>query len=278
MVNDALPPRLIAGTLWPRDLPSIATKGMLSFLRRTGLRPKRIYLPALEQVVYDPREVCDPFHEIFVAQWYRPLKPLRSGAKIVDIGAHYGMFSLWALRNLPVGQIDAYEPNKASYRVLSANIDGANKRGVQLRTHEAAVALAEGTASLFVPSDSDTSMGATICALHRPPQVNVFEVPTVSIESIIGDRCDFLKIDAEGIEYETLAHPIVNPSRVGEIVAEIHDIHRRREDFLTLVDMLARRGYRAFDAQGVALSHADLLALTANENGGAALLTVMHFS
>lgn len=268
----------IGATVWPRDVPSMATKAILSFLRRTRLRPKKLYLPALGQMVYDPREICDPFQEIFVSRSYLPLKPLRSAARIIDIGAHYGLFTLWALRNLPVGQIDAFEPNRNSYRILRANIDAANKAGVVVRTHQAAAALTDGTACLFVPVARDSSTRATICAAHQEPAADLLEVSTVSIEKIIGDRCDYLKIDAEGIEYEVLAHPIVSPSRVGEIVAEIHDIHRRQGDFLSLTHRLVDRGYRVSDTRGVALFDADLKALSANNNGGAALLTVLHFS
>ena len=66
---------------------------------------------------------------IFKARYYEPglttmvIDHLRPGGVFVDVGAHFGYFSLLASALVgPRGQVHAFEPTPTTYAVLSANV------------------------------------------------------------------------------------------------------------------------------------------------------------
>src|SRR5947209_4774770 len=144
------------------DLSAIATKIILSVLWRGGIRPERLYLPALKQIIYDPVENVSTFSDIFIKQIYRPVRPLTAGCKIVDIGAHTGIFAIYALLHFPASQIRCFEPNPHSFRYLTTNVAASrNPRGVHVAIFELAVSKEAGPILLFIPRDCSTSVATT---------------------------------------------------------------------------------------------------------------------
>jgi FkbM family methyltransferase len=240
---------------FPRDISGILTKAILWILSKWGIRPARLYLPALRMVFNDPREISSTFNEIFVDQIYRPVRPLRRGCKIVDIGAHYGVFMIYAMMRLCPGEIRCLEPNPYSFEILRKNLAAARNRGeVPIEIKPVAVAAEDGQVRFLIPKKCTTSLGAKSLPRHQFVDASEdfinLEVRAITIERAIDSKCDFLKLDGEGIEYEILINEIFTPANVGEIAVEFHDIIDRREEFLHVVDTLCERKYGVFNAKG----------------------------
>jgi len=236
----------------PNNPQKVVSKAMLSLLRRSGYRPWRLYLPALHQMLHDPREAVSTFHEIFVREIYRPVKSIPVNGRVVDVGSHFGLFAIYAMLNFPVSKIDCYEPNPQSFRILTANIGAArNKHRVSVSLNPAAVALTTGQVVLSVPRDCDTAVSSTILPSHASLEDFIrITVPTMSIAKVIGTRCDYLKIDAEGAEYDLLSDSIISPDNVREIAVEMHNISESSDKFNSTIRNLVDRGYRLYDAGG----------------------------
>jgi FkbM family methyltransferase len=150
------------------------------------------------------------FHRIFLRDEYRIGR--RGWGCVLDLGANLGFFSA---RVAPRAQrVIAYEPMQINWDLLRRNTTGfAHVEGVR-----AGVAAARGRVRL------DFATGA--CA---GGDVAGETIETVSLDDVFAaheiGRCDLLKIDVEGMEYEILdaASPEVL-GRIAEIRAEYHDV------------------------------------------------------
>jgi FkbM family methyltransferase len=138
---------------------------------------------------------------------------------VVDIGAHIGAYAIRAGRTATV---HAYEPAPATYRQLEANVA---RNGARVHTHQLGVAGASGTRHMALsPHGSPFN---TIYGSEGTP------VECVTLDGILGEleRCDTLKIDCEGAEFEILAGCSLL-HKVQEIWLEYHEGPGRRLDDL----------------------------------------------
>jgi FkbM family methyltransferase len=133
----------------------------------------------------------------FLERW------LRGGDRLIDIGAHVGLFSLLGARLVGAnGRVDAFEPVPATYNRLLRN--AALNNYSCLHPQRAAVTDHSGAVSLGIPEDrlvgysvSDFSIGATLSAV---------DAPAVTLDEYVDDDIPvrLLKIDAEGSERDIL--------------------------------------------------------------------------
>ena len=121
---------------------------------------------------------------------------------IIDIGANIGVFSLYAAGQSPGAIIYAYEPNLSNYRILKKNI---SKNALQSRilAHNIGVAAEKGIKKLFI---ADSSPYHSI--YQTSEQQHFIEMSCCSLKDIFDEntleRCNLLKIDCEGAEFEIL--------------------------------------------------------------------------
>ncbi len=119
----------------------------------------------------------------------------------LDIGANVGDYSERLARELDGATIYAFEPAQGTFDALKRRFTGI-PRIVPVRS---AVTNHDGTAPLYLPAP-----GAETATLERSifPDAAAEEVPVMSVDSFARsraiDRIDFVKIDTEGFERETL--------------------------------------------------------------------------
>ena len=136
---------------------------------------------------------------------------LRPGMCFIDVGAHYGYFTLLASRLLaPGGTVVSFEPSRSTARLLRCNAGGAP--GVIVE--EYAVLDSTGTVELhdFGPSSSALN---TVLGSARVPEPerrdlrpHVYHVPAVSLDDYTAQRAlrpHSVKLDAEGAELAILS-------------------------------------------------------------------------
>ncbi len=137
---------------------------------------------------------------------------------IVDIGAGLGDFTILAAKSCPQGMVHAYEPLEDSYRLLMHNLalNGADN----VTQYQLAVSGDPGGTA--VAGSEKTAVSTRFRAGE-----GAGEVRTTHLAQVLGrlpeGRCDLLKIDCEGCEYDFLmsAGP-ETLARVDRITMETH--------------------------------------------------------
>lgn len=134
------------------------------------------------------------------------LHAVRPGDTVLDIGAHFGFFSLLAADLVgETGQVVSFEPTPSTFAQLSRNLEGY-ATSTRLNV---ALGRAEGTATM-------NDFGLELCAWnfmgddHRVTvphdvQPQSFDVPVVTVDSVVdrqGLAPAVLKIDTENYEEE----------------------------------------------------------------------------
>ncbi|MFN0058363.1 MAG: FkbM family methyltransferase [Planctomycetota bacterium] len=187
------------------------------------------------------------FHRIFLRDEYRIAAHCSGPLEcVVDLGANVGIFAAFAAAR--ARRVVACEPMPNNFRELTANLAGLNNVALV----RAAIAATPGTLRLYRPR---LEMLTGTYSAHPDPTRYVIEdpeqVPALTLDQLFVEqsitRCDLLKIDIEGHEYEVLhATSSATLAKIQRIHGEYHDV--RPEDPRTRIDhfreFLTRCGYR----------------------------------
>ncbi len=194
-----------------------------------------IHIEGIENLKYLVREV-------YLGKPYNPANlPLGCNDVVVDIGAHIGLFALFAA-SITRNMIYAFEPAPGNFECLQRNINANGLSNVI--AHHCAVSDRIGSAKLFLNSTcggqnvlfehiipakvEKYKAAADIDYLNEGKRGGCVEVPTTTLQEIMDsnqlERIDFLKLDCEGSE-----GPILNSTpkeylkRIRKIAMEFHD-------------------------------------------------------
>jgi FkbM family methyltransferase len=155
--------------------------------------------------------------------------------RIIDIGAHIGAFSLFALIKAPSAEVLAFEPVLASFRRAQENALQFKGRSVSVR--HCGIGPEKGTASITIDGGGSSQF--------RQGQVR----ETISLEplrDLLHEPCDFLKMDCEGAEYEALYSLTQDEcSRIKFLALEYHHFSKEPgHNPNVLTQWLAARGFQ----------------------------------
>jgi FkbM family methyltransferase len=195
----------------------------------TGLASKDTYQVKLRrwELVFRVRSAMDVWSvkETFVDRFYELYgTSLGDGWVVVDIGGGIGDFTIFAAYRHPTNSIYAFEPYPGSFTLLSENLKLNQTLNVQV--FQQAIWSNSGALSL------DTTTGEPVQFISREIDAQAangnLAVPCDSLENTLKslgiERCDLLKIDAEGAEYTILFNtPDQTLDRIRRIVMEYHD-------------------------------------------------------
>jgi FkbM family methyltransferase len=174
-----------------------------------------------------PRRLLQTFKEIFFTECYMEGMEYRNltSPTILDVGANAGYFSLFAASRFPNARIFSFEPIPVNYRMLEQNRN-LNPQ-CNIKTCPVAVAGRSGEIKLSLdPNDSFTT-SATIYKSNDSRNQEL-SVPCISIADIFEEngieRCDLLKMDCEGAEYDIFYSCIDTIfTRINQIAMEVHN-------------------------------------------------------
>ncbi len=130
------------------------------------------------------------------------LNQLKTAAVLVDVGAHYGFYSLLAGTSRKGVTVLAFEPVAENFRILQRNIDLNPVEDVRL--FNVAVSDHEGRRAFNITEASDS------CGFYPHPltrtirQVDAEAVCLDAYRDVIGDRPVIIKVDTEGHELHVL--------------------------------------------------------------------------
>lgn len=165
-----------------------------------------------QRVFLDPDEIHMTLHMIEHLEWEPQIREiikasLKKGSNVVDVGANVGLHSLYAgLLIGDKGRLHCFEPNSRLFGILKDNIESNGftertsmyKKAVSDYTGEQTFYIYEGHASMsgFMSEHTDFDYA-------RKEEI-VEVIPLDSVDEIINNPVDLLKIDVEGYEYDVL--------------------------------------------------------------------------
>jgi FkbM family methyltransferase len=185
-------------------------------------------------------------HEIFNDNYHILQKNMifTRGDIILDCGANEGLFSILMAKLFPQTTVISLEPVPRTFYQMIRNI-GLN--GVSnINPINLGVAAKNDTIAMTV--SNEYSGGSTACMTFNPDTTYIEKVGVVTLDSIINSYCvghpiKLLKMDIEGMEYETL-YNFNSWDKIENFVGEVHTNGRLRRmgyEIPKLVDHIAER-------------------------------------
>ncbi len=155
--------------------------------------------------------------EVLISDCYG-LAEIKPDSVIIDIGAHIGGFSVHAGKIATRGKIYAYEPFWSSYQLLKENIKLNNLKNVI--ASELAVNNQNGFIDLYI-----NPINFAENSLNKKFSESI-KVYSTTLEDVFFynkiNKCDLLKIDCEGSEYNILYSSGKILNRINQIIVEYH--------------------------------------------------------
>ena len=161
---------------------------------------------------------------------------------VVDIGANIGAFSVLAAKKAFDGKIYAYEPDKENYDMLKKNTGLNDLHNVFVSN--AAVTGKRGYIDFFTSKLNNG--GHSIYGTDSKKATKVKSTTLSGIFKINNlKKINYLKIDAEGSEYDILLNtPAEIIRKVDKIALEYHDYLNHGHDYNDLKEYLEGNGFK----------------------------------
>lgn len=191
-------------------------------------------LPDGQRILYRPgdRKIID---EVYSEGAYSAAE-MREDDVILDVGAHIGVFALYAARRVPKGRVICVEPAPLNRALLLENLALNGLRDVKV--HDCGVAAEPGEARLYLSGDD---------ALHSLLRSDSPSVPIrlSTIDAIAQaegiESCGLLKLDVEGAELSALEGAARTLERTRQVLVEAG---KAGEQHLRVRALLERAGFR----------------------------------
>jgi FkbM family methyltransferase len=194
-----------------------------------------------------PRRLLQTFKEIFMDECYMDGLELHApdNSTIIDIGANAGFFTLFAASRFNDSRVLAYEPIPSNFKQLARNRD--LNADCSIECFQKAVAGHSGTIEIMFDPDDNFTTNATI--FQEPNRHNqVIQVPSITLSDIFREhsikRCDLLKMDCEGAEYDSIYNcPLECLSLIDQIAMEVHGGTESGQNIDSLEAYLNEQGF-----------------------------------
>ena len=181
------------------------------------------------------------FTEIWLRQLYNPKGfEIHPNDTVIDIGAHIGVFSVYAASKADQGRVIALEPFQDNFQLLQKNRELNHLDNLTIIAK--AVGAQSGQRELFMADDSSGGH-----SLYFGKNRKTISVTTISFQELITEqniqKIDFLKMDCEGSEYE-IFYPLPDTiwSIIQKISMEFHEIDEQR-NIRTLKQLMESKGF-----------------------------------
>jgi FkbM family methyltransferase len=145
---------------------------------------------------------------------------------VVDVGAHEGLFSEWALRKFPRASVVAFEPQRSCYETLVRRFAGE----ARFKAFHTAVGATEGNTTLFRnrygPASSLLKMApAHVADFPFTGHADDENVPVAPLDRLVEaedlKQPLLVKIDVQGYEGEVLKGGAVTLRRADLLIVEL---------------------------------------------------------
>ena len=118
---------------------------------------------------------------------------------VIDVGAHIGLFSLYASQHCTKGKIFAFEPIKENYEILESNKKLNDFSNIQSEN----CAISNVTSKITLYQSNDESGHSKFIQTNNPVEVASKSLNDFFKENRL-ESVNLLKLDCEGSEYEII--------------------------------------------------------------------------
>jgi FkbM family methyltransferase len=198
-------------------------------------------------IVEVPIRLLHTFKEIFMDECYlagleRNISP---DSTIIDIGANAGYFTLFAASTFPQAKLFSFEPVPVNYAQLKHHRDLNDT--CKISCFPLAVAGHSGEINLNFDTTDSFTTSATIFA-SKENKGDSLSVPCETLKEIMDknaiEKCDLLKMDCEGAEYDILYNcPPDYLRRIDQITMEVHRGEKENQNIEALEAFFRQKGF-----------------------------------
>lgn len=228
------------------------------------MKIKNIIYRIIDTITFHKGLTCivNGFKVKFPAKWYRYFESdyekdnilfIKENCKhdmiAIDVGAHLGLMSIILSQLVgKKGKVISFEPTPQTYSVLKQVIK-MNSAEESVFPVNKAVSKENTTIDFFLSSDEGSNSNSLVPKNHRdrkPIKISVTSIDLFVVENKIS-KVDFMKIDAEGSEYDVLlgAEKTIKNYRPIIILA-LHPplIKNNNHDISNIYDFLINNHYK----------------------------------
>ena len=211
--------------LYPLVYFKLTKKDYVIFETRSGLKIK---------IRVNSTDLMALTHVWMIQEYSGDDFPISNDDVIIDVGAHIGLFALFASQFCKNGKIFCYEPIKENYKILIENIEMNQIQNIF--PNNLAVTKKTSRVKIFL---NDDQSGHSMFIQNK----NFVEVDSKSLSDIFIDNgikeCDFLKLDCEGAEYE-IVESISSDlfTKINKTAIEYHMVDTKPELLKQLINKL----------------------------------------
>lgn len=215
---------------------------MLDFISISPIKSKKLEKLELKKgidIYYRPHTYdLIIINEINILNLYK-MRNLGKSKKIniIDIGAQIGAFTLKAAIENKNAQIYSYEPFFENYAILKKNIN-ISKLKKHIHIFQTGIGSKKEKRTLYL--DQKNTGGHS---LYEKKSKSV-EIRTISLKEVFNNnkikKCDFLKMDCEGAEYEIIYN---TPKQYLKRIKELAIEYSENEDIKKLEIYLQKNGF-----------------------------------
>jgi FkbM family methyltransferase len=137
--------------------------------------------------------------------------------RVLDIGAHIGGFSAWAIRH-GASSIISVEPDECNYDLLKMNVLHTDTE-IPTLINAAVVPTNDPTTVLWYPP---RGVSHGLLSTHEFRGRYAHTVPAISFKELLSMQPEVIKVDCEGAEYQFEIDGTNLPDSVREVCIEIH--------------------------------------------------------
>lgn len=164
---------------------------------------------------------------------------VRPGQLIVEVGANIGAHTVFLAQAAgPRGTVLAFEPQRIVYQTLCANVALNNLSNV----HGFCTAVGKEPGQISVPA-CDPNRPNNFGGLSLGTYTHGELTPVVTIDGFSLSRCDFLKVDVEGMELDVLQGAAGTIQKCRPLIYVEND---RPEKSVALIRYLDQLGYNMY--------------------------------
>ncbi len=188
------------------------------------------------------------FQEVWIDQIYTPTGyEIKDGDTVIDIGANIGVFAIFAATRAKNTTILAFEPFPENVRILIENVTNSGLQNVKVFPKAVA-----GTSKERILEVSDSWIKHSLSRLDSTKEG--ISIRSISFDQVMKkiEKCDLLKIDCEGSEYEIFyGASRESMAKVKKIVGEFHNRDENGMNGRALCKFLESHGFRLTHIEGL---------------------------
>lgn len=185
-------------------------------------------------VLSDAPSFCPSFNEIFLDEIYK-FESATNEPVIIDCGSNHGLSIIFFKLLYPGAKIVGIEADPKIFELLKANIQSFGFDDVTLFNRAVSASLEPVN---FYCEGAD---GGRMHLLANAK--NTVQIDTLSLDSIIGERVDFIKIDIEGAETDVVCSS-EKLKNADHIFIEYHSFDSTDQSLHKILERLNLWGFR----------------------------------